>query len=166
MKAGPDPGQHGDKADQRGGDQHGPEAAGQKKGDGSGRDQQADGKDKADRGQGGDDGQGQNGQEAIVQHLRRQARHLCLGGVEGMQHQVAPFQHQDQGDRNGDGGGGDQIALPHPQHVAKQDVVKVDIGRKGGVQHDPQREHGRKDHAHHGVAFQPAVVGKIAGQER
>jgi hypothetical protein len=47
-----------------------------------------------------------------------------------MQHQVAPFQQQDQRDGQGDQRGGPQIALPHPQHVAKQDVVQMDIGRR------------------------------------
>ena len=83
-----------------------------------------------------------------------------------MQHQVPPFQRQDQGDGDGNGGGSDQIALPHPQHVAEKDVVKVDIGRESRVQHDPQREHGGKDHSHHRIAFQPAVVGEIPGQKR
>ena len=148
--------------------QHRAEAADQQEGDGAGRDQQGDGQDQADRLQRGDDGQRQHRQQAVVQHAAPAGRGAGLGGVEGVQQQVAPFQ-QDRADHAVTAiaiAPSRQVLRADAQHVAEQDVVEMHVGLDLGVKHDAEPEHAGEHHAHHGVLLDPAVVAQIPGRQR
>ncbi|MCY1233767.1 hypothetical protein D9M72_463220 [compost metagenome] len=101
-----------------------------------------------------------------MQPVNRKTDGFGLGGIEGVQQEIAPFDGENTGGDQGDHAGLGDVAPADAEHVAEEDVVEVHVALDLGVEHQPEAEHAGEDHAHHRILLDAAVFLEIAGQKR
>jgi hypothetical protein len=114
-----------------------------------------------------DDGQGDEGEEEVVELHDRQARRCRPEGVEGRIEELLPQKRDDGEHDDREAAEREQVADPDPEDLAEQESEEVaHVVRDEAEEEDPEREHAGEQHTDGGVAPQVAATGDPADRER